>query len=170
MEEGKCNRELLHISRSIWNYFLSKHFALSTCRVPSQCSEYTRRLGATKHQGQFRMETRCFGFSRDCNTYGTTNSGSVCTQTLPWTPSIHCIESTDSSSIRIDLFLHPWNRKYGFSFLPFSLISHVTRKIFKEKIDHLITVKPTWQTQSWYTQLLNMSVQSLYLLPQLKIY
>ena len=39
------------------------------------------------------METRCFSFLRDCNTHGTTNSGSVCIQTLPPTSSIHCMET-----------------------------------------------------------------------------
>ena len=39
--------------------------------LPSQGSDYTRRMGVTKLQGQFRMENKRFSFSRDCNTYGT---------------------------------------------------------------------------------------------------
>ena len=65
----------------------------NVCRVPSQCSKCTCRLGITKCQGQFRMETKCFSFPRDCNTHGTTNSGSVCIQILPPTSSIHCMET-----------------------------------------------------------------------------
>ena len=42
--------------------------------------------------------------------------------------------------------MHPWDKKYGFSFPPLSLISRVLRKILEEKIDHLIIVTPTWQT------------------------
>ena len=63
------------------------------CRGPSQCSKCTRRLRITKCQGQFRMETRCFSFPRDCNTHGTTNSGPVCIQTLPPASSIRCMET-----------------------------------------------------------------------------
>ena len=63
------------------------------CTVPSQCSKCTCRLGIRKCQGQFRMETRYFSFPRDYNTHGTTNSGSVCIQTLPPTSSIHCMET-----------------------------------------------------------------------------
>ena len=65
----------------------------NVCRVPSQCSKCTCRLGITKCQGQFRLETRCFSFPRDCNTHGITKSGSVCIQTLPPTSSIHCMET-----------------------------------------------------------------------------
>ena len=64
----------------------------NVCRVPFQCCKCTYKLGIKKCQGQFRMETRCFSFPRDCNTHGTTNSGSVCIQTLPPTSSIHCME------------------------------------------------------------------------------
>ena len=53
-------------------------------------------------------------------------------------------------SIAADAFLHPWDRKYGFAFPAFSFISQVLRKILKEKIDHLIIVIPTWQSQPWY--------------------
>ena len=65
----------------------------NVCRVPSECSKCACRLGITKCRGQFRMETRCFSFPRDCNTHGTNNSGSVCIQTLPLTSSIHCMET-----------------------------------------------------------------------------
>ena len=64
----------------------------NVCRVPFQCCKCTYKLGIKKCQGQFRMKTRCFSFPRDCNTHGTTNSGSVCIQTLPPTSSIHCME------------------------------------------------------------------------------
>ena len=51
------------------------------------------QTGITKCQGQFRMETRCFSFPRDCNTHGTTNSGFVCNLTLPLTSSILWMET-----------------------------------------------------------------------------
>ena len=74
----------------------------------------------------------------------------------------------DPSRIATDAFLHPWDREYGFAFPPFSLRSRFLRKILEEKIDHLIIVTPTWQTQPWYVQLLKMSVQPPYLLPQIR--
>ena len=74
----------------------------------------------------------------------------------------------DPGSIATDAFLHPRDREYSFAFPPFSLISRVLRKILQEKIDHLIIVTPTWQTQPWYAQLLKMSVQPPFLPLQIK--
>ena len=54
----------------------------NVCRVSSQCSKCTCRLGIEKCHGQFRMEIRCFGFPRDRNTHGTTNSASVFIKTV----------------------------------------------------------------------------------------
>ena len=82
-------RTLARPSASPFGHFElpSQQTNCNVCRVPSQCSKCICRLGITKCQGQFRMETRCFSFPRDCNTHGTTNCGSVCIQTLPPTPS-----------------------------------------------------------------------------------
>ena len=74
----------------------------------------------------------------------------------------------DSGILAKDAFLYPWDREYGFAFPPFSLISRALRKILEEKIDHLIIVAPTWQTQPWYDQLLKMPVQPPFLLPQVR--
>ena len=121
----------------------------NVCRVSSQCSECTCRLGVTKRQGQFRTETRCFRFSRDSNTmadFFTSRLYDQLPRYIPW--------KTDPASIATDAFLHPWDREYCFTFPPFSLISRVLWKILEEKIDHLIIVRLTWQTQPWYAQFL----------------
>ena len=90
---GTHNRELLYISKSIWNYLLTKQITLSAEYLLSALKySYTCKLGVTKCCGKFRMETRCFKFSRDCNTRGTTNSGSVCIQTLSPTSLMHFME------------------------------------------------------------------------------
>ena len=104
------------------------------------------------------METRCFSLPSDCNTHGITNSGSFCIQkTLLPTSSIYCMETRleyySNRSIPRD------KRENGFTFPPFSMINRVLRKVLKEKIDHLIIVKPTQQTRPWYAQLPKMSVQ-----------
>ena len=74
----------------------------------------------------------------------------------------------DLVSIVTDAFLYPMDREYGFAFPPFSSINRALRKILEEKIDHLIIVTPTWQNQSWYDQLLKMSVQPPFLHPQVR--
>ena len=65
----------------------------TVCWVPSECSECSCRLGFTNRQGEFRMETKCFIFLRDCNTHEAKNSGSVSIWTLRLTTTIHCMET-----------------------------------------------------------------------------
>ena len=139
----------------------------NVCSVPSQCSKCTCRLGIKKCQGQFRMETRCFSFPRDCNTYGTTKSGSVSIQTLPPTSLRHCMETRPRPHSNRCI---PSSLGWRVHFF-FSSIQHV-KSGFKEdpprknKPSDIVT--PTWQTQPWYVQLLKMSVQPPFLLRQIR--
>ena len=48
------------------------------------------------------------------------------------------------------------DKEFGFAFPPFNLVCRVLRKVQEERVDHLIKVTPTWQSQSWYSQLLMM--------------
>ena len=56
---------------------------------------------------------------------------------------------------------------FGSAFPPFSLIGRVINKVLWEKVEAMILVTPTWQTQPWYTLLLKMSIQRPLLLPAL---
>ena len=118
----------------------------NVCRVPFFCSKCTCRLGITKCQGKYRLETRCFSFPRDCNTHETTKSGLFASRLCHQLPR-YILWKPDPGSIATDAFLHTWDREYSFTFPPFVLISRVLRKIFQEKIDYLIIVTPAWQTQ-----------------------
>ena len=42
---------------------------------------------------------------------------------------------------------------------PFNLISRILKKVRQEKIEQIIIVTPTWQTQPWYPLLLELSMQ-----------
>lgn len=53
---------------------------------------------------------------------------------------------------------------YVFSFPLFSLTSHIPRMIIMEKVNHLIILTTTWQTQSSYAQLPEMLEQPVFLL------
>ena len=136
-------------------------------RVLSQYCEFTCRLGIKKHQGQFRMKTRCFSFTRDCNTHGTIISESVCIQTLLQTFLIHCMESRPRqySNRCIPAFLGQgvWFR---FSSIQFDKLgSNEDPGRNYRSPNHSDT---TWQTQPWYARLLKMFVQPPFLLPLLR--
>ena len=65
-----------------------------------------------------------------------------------------------------DAFQISWTNKKGYAFPPFCLIGRVLEKIQLDQAT-LIVVTPGWQTQSWYTQLMQMSINYPFLLPSI---
>jgi len=59
-------------------------------------------------------------------------------QYMAWKP--------DSKSFATDAMQQPWE---GFAFPPFSLISRIIKKVLIEKVEKLILITPSWQTQPW---------------------
>ena len=51
-------------------------------------------------------------------------------------------------------------------FSPFSLIHRVLRKVELEKVPSLVLIAPTWQSQTWYPELIRLSMKNPLLLPQ----
>ena len=49
----------------------------------------------------------------------------------------------------------------------FSLTNQILKKVRQEKVEQMIIVTPTWQTQPWYPLLLDMSMQCPLLLTPL---
>ena len=70
----------------------------------------------------------------------------------------------DPEAMAIDACLIPWATIYGYAFLPFCVIGHCLAKIAKQRATILI-ITPIWQAQSWYPQLLQMSIRDPIKLP-----
>ena len=51
-------------------------------------------------------------------------------------------------------------------FSPFSLIHRVLRKVELEKVPSLVLIAPTWQSQTWYPELIRLSMKNPLILPQ----
>lgn len=71
----------------------------------------------------------------------------------------------DPYSIGIDAFCHNWDQKCLYAFPPFALIHRVLQKVEREHVPLLILITPTWQSQTWYPELLRLSVGNPFLLP-----
>ena len=72
----------------------------------------------------------------------------------------------DPSSLVLDALKQTWSHKHLHAFPPFSLIHRVLRKVDLEKVPSLILIAPTWQSQTWYPELLPLSIGNPLLLPQ----
>ena len=79
-------------------------------------------------------------------------------------PSYYSWKS-DPSSLGTDALQQKWYHKSLYAFPPFALIHKVLKKVEEEKVSPLIIVTPTWQTQSWYPELLRLSIGNPIILP-----
>ena len=66
----------------------------------------------------------------------------------------------DPNSLGTDALQQNWYHKSLYAFSPFALIHKELKKVEEEKVSSLIIVTPTWQTQSWYPELLRLSVRN----------
>ena len=66
----------------------------------------------------------------------------------------------DPDSLGTDALQQKWYLKSPYVFPPFALIHKVLKKVEGEKLPSLIIVTPTWQIQSWYSELLRLSVRN----------
>ena len=71
----------------------------------------------------------------------------------------------DPDSLGTDALHQKWYHKSLYAFPPFALIHKVLKKVEEEKVPSLIIVTPTWQPQSWYPELIRLSVRNPIILP-----
>ena len=119
-------RELLHISKSIWSYLLSRQIAMSVEYLFSAVNVHTNwESRNVKDNSEWKLDVLVFQET-------VTHMGQptldlfvfrLCHQ-LPQ----YIAWKSDPGSIATDAFLHPWDREYSFDFPPLSLISRVLRK------------------------------------------
>lgn len=72
----------------------------------------------------------------------------------------------DPNSVTTDAFKQPWHQPLCYALSPFNLITGVLRKVAQEKVPEIILITPSWHTQPWYTQLLQLLIQETLLLPR----
>ena len=113
------------------------------------------------------METRCFSFSRNCSTHGTTNSGFACIQTLPPTSTIYCMETRSGqySNRSIPAFMGQ-GVLFRFSAIPFD---KSCSEQDPQRKDRTSNHSDTHMVNSTLLcTILKMSIQPSSLLPQVK--
>ena len=78
--------------------------------------------------------------------------------------TLHVSWKPDPFALATDAFTIQWDKKVGYAFPPFCLISRSLAKIRQDKAT-VVMVTPVWQTQPWYTELMGLSVADPILLP-----
>ena len=88
---GTHSRKLLHLSKSIWSYFLSKKNVMSEEYLSSALNVHADwESRNAKANSEWKIDV---SFFQEIVTHMGQHSGSVCIQNLPPTSSIHCMET-----------------------------------------------------------------------------
>ena len=111
------------------------------------------------------MKIKSKNIPEDLLIQGNTRDRSFCFSHLTSITHLHLIEigPLQPRERCLPNFLKQQN---GYAFPPFCLIGRVLKKVQLDQAT-LIVVTPEWQTQSWYPQLLQMSIKNLLLLPSI---
>ena len=115
------------------------------CRTFTRKFQLQGRFGISATERFLRMKTVLQRLSNQLPSYYT------------WKP--------DPDSLGTDALQQKWYHKSLYAFPPFALIHKVLKKVKEEKVPSLIIVTPTWETQSWYPELLRLSVRNPIILP-----
>ena len=71
----------------------------------------------------------------------------------------------DPQAWQVDAFTISWNNLTGYLFPPFTLLSWCLQKVRVEKATVLL-IAPVWRTQPWYPLILELAIQTPFLLSQ----
>ena len=75
----------------------------------------------------------------------------------------------DPQSIGVDAMQHRWSTHLGhtlYAFSPFFLIPKVLNKVIQDQVHEIISITPVWQTQTWYSKLLQLLIADPIILPR----
>lgn len=162
-KKGVKSQELNLIAKKIWNYLIQKGITLhNSLHNTSQLHKLSIRIGnciATKIQASGSCVQR---HSRKI-------VGIQVTQVWIF---LHDVFSTSFQQICQRIWILNARQQMHFrisglsGFLPFSLIRRVFLKKAQEDWTTLIPITRNWQSQYWYLELLNMSINNPILLPK----
>ena len=135
----------------------------NNCRISSRGLEYTSGHSVSTFPRLERMVAFSTSFSTNLSSVGSSGHGFVCLKTFPSHPSLYGLETRSIQSSH-GCTATKMVTSLPLCFPPFSLVGRVVAKVRAEKVC-MVLITPAWQTQPWYGQLLQMSVQTPILLP-----
>ena len=162
---GTHSMQLLALAKEIWDYLLSRQITITAEYIPSHLNVIADRE-SREIQDRSEWKLSPVIFQRVCRVLGTPDIDLFTSRTSHQVPA-YMAWKPDPGSIATDALQQSWSNHFPYAFPPFCLIGRVLAKLKKEKV-RLLLVTPTWQTQTWYSMLIGMSVRNPILLPHKK--
>ena len=161
---GMKNIQMDSLARDIWSFAETHQFWITVTFVPGADNEadagsrlISSRTEWTIPQLLFNHICSCLSISPTVDLFA--SSLNAC---LPryssWFPDPYCTF--------VDSLSFSWKNEIPYLFPPFSLIHRCLQRIRMEQLELVLMIFPLWTSQHWMSQLLQLTVSTIYLLPQ----
>ena len=160
---GTRNQLLVQISKEIWEYLLDKGITITAEYLPGALNrEADMQSRTVKDSSEWKLNPVVF--QNLCKSWWTPDIDLFASRVSHQVPA-YVSWKLDPYSKGRDAFQMRWTHTKGYAFPPFSLIGRVLHKVLFDQAT-LILITPAWQTQSWYPQLLRLSIRNPLILPK----
>ena len=162
---GTRSVPLLKVAQELWDFCLQRNILLSAEHLPGHLNvEADWESRNISDSSDWRLKPAVFQqlqtvwgpFKLDLFA---NRHNSQLDRYISWRP--------DPFALAVDAFQLDWKGQEAYLFPPFSMIPRCLAKIYKDMAT-VVIITPTWQTQSWYPTLLEMSVDLPVLLPHME--
>ena len=157
---GTRKKDLLGLSKQIWDYLQSKKITITAMYLPghlNKTGDWECRNFQDKSDWKLSQEV----LAKICQKLGTPSIDIFASRMSHQLP-VYMAWKPDPGSQESNAMYQPWSKMFPHAFPPFSLIPRVLSRLRKEGII-VILVAPTWQSQAWYSVLLSMYQQSTFI-------
>ena len=154
---GTKSRSCNTLAGDCWSLAISANSHLSAAHIPGEhnlLADYKSRQYRDSAEWSIDGET----FKKIIWLFGTpdidmfaSNKNHKFQKYISWGP--------DPSAFKIDAFSIYWDKYFGFYFPPFSILAKTIKKLRIEG-ERAIIVCPLWPTQQWFTDLLEMAIET----------
>ena len=160
---GTRNELLVQISKEIWEYLLDKGITITAEHLPGALNkEANMHLRTVKNSSEWKLNQVVF--QKLCKSWLTLDINLFTSRVSHQVPAnVSC--KLDPYSKGRDALQMCWTHTKGYAFPSFFLIGRVLHKVLIDQAT-LILITPAWQTQSWYPQLLRLSIRNPLILPK----
>ncbi|KAK3092616.1 hypothetical protein FSP39_005025 [Pinctada imbricata] len=154
---GSHSRTCNDIARTVWLWCLERNIWVSAAHIPGSENVIADKCSRVfNDQTEWMLDIKIFDkISKLWGPFQIDMFASRLNKQMPkyvsWKP--------DPEAQYVDAFSFCWKQIYFYAFPPFSVISRVVQKIQEEKAEGVMVV-PIWPTQTWYTSLMELLVES----------
>ena len=159
---GTRSVDLIKITKQLWEYCLSKQITITAEHLPgsinqiadAQSRDYQDSSNSKLSPQVFTQIQELMG-KMEIDLFADRMNKQLM-KFVSWKP--------DPEAWETDAFRIAWSQMKAYAFPPFCLIGRCLSKVVQDEAT-LVLIAPTWQTQPWYSVLLEMIIEDPILLP-----